>query len=213
MADKYLTVNAIVVKYSDFSESSRILTLFSDEYGLIKAVAKGAKRKGSKNLPLTLLYAFGKFELVRGAGDLFTLSGGELTENFYSLSEDIDRYTAAAEITRELLRNAVQESPEPEVLRLYLNTLFALSYTKTDPGLIRSVFTLRLNYELGFIPGPEELARTRIQTGTEMPGEAFKQAVGHILTGDIRKLYGFSASDDIKNSLAAMADRIRTEDR
>ena len=209
MNDKYISSSAIVVKYSDYSESSRILTLFSGEHGLIKAVAKGAKRKGSKNLPLTLPYAFCRFELVRGNGDLYTLAGGELIENFYGLSEDIDRYTAAGEITGELLKNLVQDSPEPEVLRLYLNTLFALCYTKTDTELVRSVFTLRLNYELGFIPGPEELLKKYLPEAGEVPG----MAVRHILEGDGKKLYGFRASEDVARQLGDLADRIRSEER
>src|SRR5258708_39883550 len=40
--------DAIVLKASDFGEADRALTLFTAEHGKIRAIAKGARRPGSR---------------------------------------------------------------------------------------------------------------------------------------------------------------------
>ena len=206
--EKYFTVNAVVLKYSDFSESSRILTLLSAEYGILRVSAKAVKRKGSLNLPAAQLYAFCKYELCRGKNDIHTLVSGEPVENFYALAEDIDRFTAAGDITALVLRTVTAEQPAPDILRLYLNSLFALCYGGKAPGLVKAVFTLRLFRELGFLP---DAAGVRTRFCPDCGPEA-QAALTHILECDLQKLYGFRISDDLEALLAGIADRIRQEE-
>ena len=181
--------------------------MFSGEYGVIRVMAKGVRRKGSKDLPLTLPFAFGKYQLVRGKNDLHTLLGGELVENFYALSEDIDRFTAAGDVTAELLKNTVPDDAEPEVLRLYLGTLFALSYTRKEIDTVKAVFTLRLNKELGFLPESGDFVK-KYMPGA---GNAAVQAIDHVFGCEMNKLYGFTASDDIQKMLSSAAAAVRKE--
>ena len=215
--DRYFSVNAIVLKYSDFSESSRILTLFSDEFGLIKASARAARRKDSKTLPLIQPFAFCRYDLCRGKNDIHTVTGGELIENFYDLTRDIGRFSAAGTITGELLANLVQDEPEPEVLRLYLNTLFALCYTKKAPELISAVFSLRLRHELGFLPEAEEVLRRNGSKSKNEKAETdagiLKNVLSHIFNSELKQLYGFELSEDLAGTVIELAGRLKTEDR
>ena len=206
--DKYFTVNAVVLKYSDFSESSRVLTLLSAEYGILRVSAKAVRRKGSLNLPAAQLFAFCKYELCRGKNDIHTLVSGEPVENFYALSEDIDRFTAAGDITTLVLRTVTADQPAPDVLRLYLNSLFALCYGGKEPRLVKAVFTLRLFRELGFLPGADGV---RLKYCPESGKEA-EAALTHILECELQKLYGFRVSDDLQELLAKVAERIIQEE-
>ena len=223
--DRYFSVNAIVLKYSDFSESSRILTLFSDEFGLIKASARAARRKDSKALPLIQPFAFCRYDLCRGKNDIHTVTGGELIENFYDLTRDIGRFTAAGTVTGELLSNLVQDEPEPEVLRLYLNTLFTLCYTKKAPELVSAVFSLRLRHELGFLPEAEEVLRRNGNRNknenknenedgrTDNDAGILKNVLSHIFSSELKQLYGFELSEDLAGTVIELAGRLKTEDR
>ena len=207
--EKYFSVNGIVLKCSDFSESSRILTLFSDEYGLIKVSAKAVKRKDSKLLPVTQPLSFGRYQLCRGKNDLHTLTSGELIENFYGISKDIDRFTAAGEMTGELLKNLVPEEPEPDVLRLYLNSLFTLCYSEKEISFVRPVFTLRLKYELGFLADPEAVIKKYVPDANKVTADVLE----HIINSDLKQLYGFTVSDDIKRTIGILAEMVRSEDK
>ena len=215
--ERYFSVNAIVLKYSDYSESSRILTLFSDEFGLIKASARAARRKDSKTLPLIQPFAFCRYDLCRGKNDIHTVTGGDLIENFYDLTRDIGRFSAAGTITGELLANLVQDEPEPEVLRLYLNTLFALCYTKKAPELISAVFSLRLRHELGFLPEAEEVLRRNGSKSKNEKAETdagiLKNVLSHIFNSELKQLYGFELSEDLAGTVIELAGRLKTEDR
>ncbi len=206
--EKYISVNAVVLKCSDFSESSRMLTMYSDSLGLIRVSAKAVRRKDSMNLSSAQPFAFSRFELCRGKNNIYTLVSADLIENFYGLSHDLGRFTVAAELTGLLMKIAAEEQPDQSVLRLYLNMLFALCYTGGPGGLIRSAFVIRLFGISGFLPGAAETARKYCPGA----GETLVTALEHVLGCDLKQLFGFDASEDIACGLDAIARKIEAEE-
>jgi DNA repair protein RecO (recombination protein O) len=57
---------AIILKRQNYKESDRLLTLFSDDLGKISAIAKGARKFGSKNLGLLEPFTINDFILSKG---------------------------------------------------------------------------------------------------------------------------------------------------
>ena len=197
-----------MLKTSDFSESSRVLTCFSGELGLLRVSAKGVKRKGSKNLPVSQPFAFSRMELYRGKGDFYTLVSGEVIENFYGLASNYEAYTAAGRICGYVLDVAREELPDNETLRLLLNSLFTLAYGKQRPGVVESVFVIRLFYDMGFLPpGPELCAKKGIRCS-----EALNAALTHITEADLKQIFGFEISEDCAAELAKIADLVLKEE-
>jgi DNA repair protein RecO (recombination protein O) len=96
------TVNAINVGSFNLGESDKLLTLFTAERGLIKAVAKGARKPGSKIAGRAEVLNVNRL-LVSTGRSLDIITQAEGIENFSRLRHDLLRLSYAlyyAEITQ-----------------------------------------------------------------------------------------------------------------
>jgi DNA repair protein RecO (recombination protein O) len=81
---------AIVIRMADFSESSRVVTLFTREFGKVAAVAKGAKRpKSPFDAALDLLAACEVVFLRKSSSGLDILTEAQLLKRFRPRSGDL----------------------------------------------------------------------------------------------------------------------------
>mgnify|MGYP002869934656 CR=1 FL=1 len=212
--ERYVTVNATVLKITEYSESSRILSALSAEYGLIGITCKGVRRGNSRELSGAQPFTFCKYKLFKGKGELYTLVSSELIESFYELSADVDRFMEAGEIAKTVRAVARENFPEPELLSLYLNTLFALSYTQKPRNLISAVFAVRLRALMGILPEPESLAERWYPEGESGSAKksALVQALRHITGCELKDLYGFKASEELAALICGGSEMLKRED-
>lgn len=145
----------ICLRVIDYGETSQIAAFFTRERGRISAIAKGAKRKGSRFAgalePLQLC------EVVcfrgREGGGLHTLSELDVLDTYRGVRQDLRRLHAAAYVI-ELLRAALPEdAPQPEVFDLATGTLSRISALEVelDPAVVVQ-FEARLLELLGLFP-------------------------------------------------------------
>ena len=119
---------AIVLRYANYRENDRMLTLFSPTRGLVEAAARGCRRPKSKLLSASELFALGEFELFEKDGR-YTVTGFTLTENFYALREDWERLNCGVYLL-SLCEAAVQPGENAqELFMLLLHTLSRLTFT------------------------------------------------------------------------------------
>ncbi|MBR4710447.1 MAG: DNA repair protein RecO [Clostridia bacterium] len=119
---------AIVLRYANYRENDRMLTLFSPTRGKIEAAARGCRRPKSKLLAASELFALGEFELYEKGGRR-TVTGFTLTENFYALRSDWDRLSVGVYLLA-VCEAAVQPGQNAqELFMLLLHTLSRLTFT------------------------------------------------------------------------------------
>ena len=71
---------------------------------------------------------------------------------FYNIRTDLDKIKYAVHITK-IIQDVTNENENSyKILQLYLNTLYMISETDTDPDFILSVFKIKLLCFLGFKP-------------------------------------------------------------
>ena len=79
--------DAIVIRQADFSESSRVVTFFSREFGKFAALAKGAKRlKGPFDAALDLLSTCRVDFIRKSSGTLNLLTESRITQRVTPLN-------------------------------------------------------------------------------------------------------------------------------
>lgn len=143
---------AIVVRQADFSESSRVVTFFSRDFGKIATVAKGAKRlKGPFEAALDLL-AECRIVFIRKSSDsLDILTEARLISRFRPEGRDLFRLYAGYYIA-ELLNGLTEEyDPHPELYEETQRSLKRLTDCD-DPRTALYRFELVLLREIGSIP-------------------------------------------------------------
>ena len=148
---------AIIIRHVDFSESSRIVTVFSREFGKFAALAKGAKRlKGPFDAALDLLSECRVVFIRKSSGTLNLLTESRLIRRFQpqnsgaksGLSSLYGGYYVA-----ELLNGLTEEfNPEPEVYDLATSTLAALSTPDQLPSPVIIHFEISLLQLIGLLP-------------------------------------------------------------
>lgn len=147
----YLTTTALVLRETDYRETSRILTVLTGAAGKLTVSAKGARRRGSKTAAATQLLALSEMTLLNTRGR-WTLTDARCIEEFAGLRDDIALLalgTYIAEVTEAV---ADEDNPNSQLMSLALNALFAAGEKKLNMELVRAAFELRIAAMSGFVP-------------------------------------------------------------
>lgn len=143
---------AVVIRKMNLGEADRLLTIFTPSFGKIRAVAKGARRPGSKlggNLELLthshLLLAHGR--------NLDIITQSQTLNGFLTLKTDLDRTSwalYAAELVGRFTPDRMANRP---VYDLLLETLTRLSQVPAGDGeMVLRYFELHMLHTAGYRP-------------------------------------------------------------
>lgn len=158
-------VKGVVLKAVDTKESDRILTVLTAE-GKISVSAKGARSKRSKYAAATQPFAYSEM-VVSLKNGFFYLVEATTIELFTPMAADLERFSLAgyfSQLTEAVTFDGMETG---EVLSLFLNALYALSYLQKEPALIKASFEWRLMAVAGFAP----LVDGCVVCGEELPRE------------------------------------------
>ena len=151
---------ALVVRGTDWSETSRITTLFTREFGKVRALAKGGRRlKSNFDIAFDLLNVCNVVFLRKTHGGLDLLTEAQTAERFPALRQDLKALYAGYYIA-ELLADGTQDyDPHPELFDVALETLRGLGKRETpvapgSPSSFDSIILFELVWlrELGYSP-------------------------------------------------------------
>ena len=121
---------AIVLRVIEFSESSCVVTLFTEDFGKIGALAKGAKRPKSPFEGALDLLALVRIVFLRKSSDaLDLLTEGKLERRFRSAQRDLARLYAGYYVAELLAELTDAGDPHPELFAAADATLLALDGT------------------------------------------------------------------------------------
>ena len=147
----FKTVNALVLREVRYKEADRILTLFTDTEGKITAKARGALRKSSRNAAATQQLTYSEMTLFGNKGR-WTVNEAVVKEGFEGLRGEMERLALGAYFAECMEAFAVEDQPEPALLQLGLNCLYALSRGLYPAEHIKAAFELRLMCISGYAP-------------------------------------------------------------
>ena len=138
--------DVVVIRLADFSESSRVVTLFSKEFGKFSALAKGAKRlKGPFDAAIDLLSRCRIVFIRKSSGSLDLLTEARLISRFTPPGTDIASLYGGYYVA-DLLNGMTEEyDPAPEIFDLATDTLEKLSTTAQDS------LTSVVQFEIGIL--------------------------------------------------------------
>jgi DNA repair protein RecO (recombination protein O) len=143
-------VKGLVLRTVDLKESDRLLTIFTEEQGIVTALAKGARSLKSRKMAATQQFCYSTFVLYE-QGDKHWVKEASLIESFFGIRGSIDGLALAAYIVEVLIDVGVEDK-EVDLLRLALNSLYAISSERYDLNKIKAVFEMRAMSILGFMP-------------------------------------------------------------
>jgi DNA repair protein RecO (recombination protein O) len=142
---------ALVVRGTDWSETSRIATLFTREFGKVRGLAKGGRRlKSGFEVAFDLLSVCHVVFFKKASGGLDLFTEAQLAERFPNLRRDLMSLYAGYYVA-ELLADGTQDyDPHPALFDVALDALRSFTADRV-PGLV-SRFELAWLKELGYSP-------------------------------------------------------------
>lgn len=144
MNQKY-KATGIILKGSSFKENDRLVTVLTPEYGLIRAVAPGAKKHKSQLRGRTQLFVVNELLLLEGRS-LDKIIQADTLYTYPGLSRDIGKLATAQYLAELSIALAVDEQPQPELYKLlneHLRRVEAFTIgNSVYPYLARAVFHL-----------------------------------------------------------------------
>lgn len=144
--------SAIVVRQADFSESSRVVTLFTRDFGKISVVAKGVKRlKSPFEAALDLLTVCNIVFIRKSTSGLDILTEAQLITRFKARERSLESLYAGYYVAELLAGLSEEYDPYPELFDEAVRTL--QRFAGADP-LIPAIlrFELVLLREIGQLP-------------------------------------------------------------
>ena len=147
----FKTTKGLVLREVRYKEADRILTILTESEGTITAKARGALRKSSRTAAPTQQLTWSELTLFGNRGK-WTVNEGSVLEGFAGLRREIELLALGSYFAECLEAFAVEDQPDPQLLQLGLNSLYALSEKLGEPEKIKAAFELRLACLAGFQP-------------------------------------------------------------
>lgn len=228
----YMTIQAVVLRVTDYNDRDALLTLLTRSHGKLTAKARGLRRKNSPLIAPCQLLAFGEFTLFEYRGQ-FTINEAQSIELFTPLRRDLTKLSLGTYFAQATEVLSQEDMPNPELQSLLLNCLFALSKLDLPESQIKAVFELRAACLSGYTPdlfgchicgnqSPERFdlsagqlecssCRSRESNGIRMPVNAsILDAMRYICLCDPKRLFSFKIGGETLSQLSALTEAYLT---
>ena len=223
----YLNTKALVLRVTEYNDKDCLLTVLTPENGKLTVKARGIKRKNSPLVAPCQLLAFGEFMLFEYRGQ-YTINDAHSIEMFHGLRRDISKLSLGVYFAQVAEVLAQEDIPNPELLSLVLNCLYALDKLSKPEDLVKAVFELRGASIGGYTPdlygchicGSENPSYFDISGGVLLCGKCKESAAGirlpindstltamrYIVHCNSRKLFSFEIGDDSMAQLSGITE-------
>lgn len=203
----------IVLREVDYKEADKILTILTPE-GKLTAKARGVRRKGSTLAAGCQLLVYSELVLSEYR-DYVNVSQANSLEQFWGVKQDVELVALGSYFAEVCEAVAEEGVPQPELLSLILNSLYALDKLKKPQEQVKAAFELKTACLAGYEPlldgcavcgvEPEKpgfhitegvlhcaSCREEVGEGISMPlTPAAVSAMRHVAYGDPKKLFSF----------------------
>lgn len=221
-----------MIKEMSVGENDRLVTLFTRDYGIIRAFAAGAKSIKSKKGTATSLLTYGSFTILKKK-ETYKIYEATPIRLFFGVGSEIDVLSLAqyfCELCGVLVASGI---PDGEFLRLILNSLHFLTKEKRYPPLIKAITELRAAALAGYMPnlvacggcgkfeddimyfdvrdGKLLCAECKSQTGGLIPlDRTILSAMRHIVYSEFSRLYSFTVPEESADKLSEITGKYIT---
>lgn len=227
----FITVKGIILSEVQYGEADKIVTVFTDKMGVIKAVAKGAKSIKRSELAGLNRFCLGEYILTEGKG-MYNVRECAIVTEFFDIRKDVQALYLGCYILECAYMCGCENQPDEELFRLILNTLYAIAKKKNSYMLIKSAYEMKLCQIMGGAPeftdcpacGEPLSAENGIAFDfsencficancLEYAEDAVRVdapvylSVKYILTADLKSFISFKINSDYENKLSALCEK------
>lgn len=156
VGDDFLSIlktRAIVIKTQEFKESDKLVWLFTEDFGKITAIAKGARKSKNRYSSSTLPCSYGEFVLFKGK-NLYTINEITIIDSFQQVLRNLDTITYASYFNELIDIATEQDEVNKELFKELVTAFYFIKNDVMDIEVLARAFETKLlkatGYELNF---------------------------------------------------------------
>jgi DNA repair protein RecO (recombination protein O) len=180
----------IVLRSIRYGEADRILDLYTQDAGLVSAIAKGIRRTKSRFGARLEPFSCVDFVAYHGR-TLDTITQAEVLRSFRAVREDLARFEAAAGMVRSVRALSGGDEADRRVFNLLYNGLVALESCESGFEAVEASFGLKLSILAGYAPQLDACLSCGVETDKDT-NHYFAPNLGGVLCSDCRSAAGDS---------------------
>ena len=147
----YLNTKGLVIRVTPYNDTDALLSVLTPEHGRLTVKARGLRRKNSPLIAPCQLLSFAEFTLFEYR-NMYTINEAHAVELFSPLRKDLQKLSLGSYFAQAAETMSQEDLPNPELLSLVLNCLFALAKLNLPEMMVKAVFELRSACLSGYTP-------------------------------------------------------------
>lgn len=222
------STKGLIIKQSDYGEGNRMLTIFTEDFGIIKAAAYGVKGAKGRRAAASQFLSWAEFIFYFGKGDVASVNSVTSIESFFPLQEDLEKLALSTYLADITYFAQDLNMPNQPLLKSLLNTLYACAYKDIPLRKAKAVYELRLAADMGYMPivtscaachDKKELCFFSNECGGMICKDCHSSlrddifvckevyaAIGYILYADDKKIFSFDISDKALQDIGRISE-------
>lgn len=144
-----IQTRGLILRSTAYGEANKMLTVLTAEEGKISVDVKGGK--SHKRGAFLNNFCCCDFSLVK-RGNIFSLESAQPVESFFGISKSVEKLFAASAVTSFAAYICRENNPCEDILRLCLNSLYALSELDVMPKKVLLAFYIKAAKTSGYAP-------------------------------------------------------------
>ena len=147
----YLKIQGLVMRVTPYNDTDALLNVLTRDHGKLTFKARGLRRKNSPLVAPCQLLAYGEFTVFEYRG-MYTINEAHSIELFQQLRKDLQKLSLGTYFAQVAEVISQEDMPNPDLLALVLNCLYALSELDVPLDQVKAVFELRCACLAGYSP-------------------------------------------------------------
>ena len=143
-------IEGIIINSKDYKDTSKILDIFTKDYGIIGVIAKGCKSLKSNLRSVTDKFTYATFTIYYKKDKLSILSEATIINNFSNIKKDIEKISYSSFLI-DLAYQVYKQSNEESIYDLLISALKKIN-EDFNPLIITNIVELKYLEYLGVMP-------------------------------------------------------------
>ena len=145
-----IDIEGIVINTKNYGDTSKILDIFTKEYGVIGVIAKGCKSLKSNLRSVTEKLTYATFTIYYKKDKLSILSEASVLNNFSNIKKDIEKISYASFLC-DLTNQVYKQCEDNNLYDLLISSLKKIN-DNFNPLVITNILELKYLEYLGVMP-------------------------------------------------------------
>ena len=142
-------VEGYILSETSYGETSKIINVWTKEYGIIGIMCKGAKSLKSKNRVSTMRFSYARFNIYLKQGKLSTLISADVINPFKKIRSDITLIGYISYLT-ELTEQVIKQNNDSSLYDDFINSILKIE-DGLDPLVITNILEIKYLEKLGVL--------------------------------------------------------------